>query len=713
MLAEIFLPAPDLASGSAAAAPFGADDSGEEGSIADWLAHSGDYVHKGELLGHAEFGGSVVDITAPATGVLHVLVPVDRPVVALSLLGVIDTAPDARAFTVTFTPSQPAAAPAPPPPAHLEWTVDVATPAPWSAGPEAPSIPPEASSIPTSAAVVPPVSAPAEAGPPAPALVPTPQASALPSATVIETAPRQAAPGRAARLPLLSRQAVKPAAAAEPAAPPSEQPVPPPVAPPPAVEEPAFFDLPAPVEASTIEAPPAPAEPPAAGEALASEEPPSSTEPLPAMAAPDSVESPPPAEMVASVEPPLAEEPPAATEPAVPSAPAPQPPAPASAIRPVHPPSAPEVPAPRSRLYASPRARALARQMGVDVVSLQGSGPFGRVEEQDVLASLSAQPAAEVTSPVVIIDTTATIVPPAPAEPALTEPTAPEPVSAESVSMEPVPAELVAPEPASVEPASMEPAPAELVAPEPVAPEPASVEPASMEPAPPVTASASMPTARPPEEKLPVGLGVASLAVQVDATNLSLLRQRLSAGIQKRTSAPLSYSIMLAKLAALALRDHPALNVRQTDQAHEIAPSVDVGLAMDTAPDQAILVLSNAWRQGPAHVEPRGSRPCPADRERHWRLRPPWPPSPSSTWASAAWTCAHQRSKAPSGAALGVGRVIARPVVRQDEIVARATVFLSLAYLATDITAAQAAGFLTALAALVEDPAPLAEGLVY
>ena len=77
-----------------------------------------------------------------------------------------------------------------------------------------------------------------------------------------------------------------------------------------------------------------------------------------------------------------------------PAAPAPTAPAPAAAAAPapapvaVQPPAAPAAPAtaPTSngRLIASPRAKKLASQMGVDLSGVRGSGPNGRIQAEDV-----------------------------------------------------------------------------------------------------------------------------------------------------------------------------------------------------------------------------------------------------------------------------------------------------------------------------------------
>jgi pyruvate dehydrogenase E2 component (dihydrolipoamide acetyltransferase) len=51
------------------------------------------------------------------------------------------------------------------------------------------------------------------------------------------------------------------------------------------------------------------------------------------------------------------------------------------------------VPSRPARLFASPRARMRARAMNVDLATLHGSGPHGRIVESDVLSATSAEAA--------------------------------------------------------------------------------------------------------------------------------------------------------------------------------------------------------------------------------------------------------------------------------------------------------------------------------
>ena len=76
--------------------------------------------------------------------------------------------------------------------------------------------------------------------------------------------------------------------------------------------------------------------------------------------------------------------PPASVPAPAPTAPAVTPAAPAPAPAPVAPPAPAAAPAANGRVIASPRARKLASQMGIELATLRGSGPNGRIQAEDV-----------------------------------------------------------------------------------------------------------------------------------------------------------------------------------------------------------------------------------------------------------------------------------------------------------------------------------------
>ena len=76
--------------------------------------------------------------------------------------------------------------------------------------------------------------------------------------------------------------------------------------------------------------------------------------------------------------------PPASVPAPAPTAPAVTPAAPAPAPAPVAPPAPAAAPAANGRVIASPRAKKLASQMGIELATLRGSGPNGRIQAEDV-----------------------------------------------------------------------------------------------------------------------------------------------------------------------------------------------------------------------------------------------------------------------------------------------------------------------------------------
>ncbi|KAJ7325660.1 hypothetical protein OS493_029529 [Desmophyllum pertusum] len=84
---------------------------------------------------------------------------------------------------------------------------------------------------------------------------------------------------------------------------------------------------------------------------------------------------------------PAAEKPAAAAPPPPPAPSAPPPPSPVTSAPPPPPPAAPG-----GRVFASPLAKKIAQEKGIELSSLQGSGPSGRVIAQDVSTATTAAP---------------------------------------------------------------------------------------------------------------------------------------------------------------------------------------------------------------------------------------------------------------------------------------------------------------------------------
>lgn len=70
-------------------------------------------------------------------------------------------------------------------------------------------------------------------------------------------------------------------------------------------------------------------------------------------------------------------------------------------------PPEPETPAPRGRVFASPLARKIAKDGGLDIEDLAGTGPRGRILRRDVEAVLAAAPATGRRAPASVVETSA------------------------------------------------------------------------------------------------------------------------------------------------------------------------------------------------------------------------------------------------------------------------------------------------------------------
>jgi pyruvate dehydrogenase E2 component (dihydrolipoamide acetyltransferase) len=215
--------------------------------------------------------------------------------------------------------------------------------------------------------------------------------------------------------------------------------------------------------------------------------------------------------------------------------PGPAPDAPASDARiDVAAPAEPAAP-PAGRQFTSPSARRVARELGVDITAVAGTGPKGRVVRDDVLRAAAA------------------------------------PTTAPPAASTPVPAPLAAPA-----------APAAAPAPAAAAPAPA----ASTTPATDATAVPDGWT-RVPHTKLRKLIAARLqtskqtaphfyLRTSARVDDLLALRARLNAAGRTR----ISVNDLVVKAAALALQDVPEMNVVWTDEAVLRAPTADVAVAV-------------------------------------------------------------------------------------------------------------------------------------
>jgi pyruvate dehydrogenase E2 component (dihydrolipoamide acetyltransferase) len=341
---------------------------------------------------------------------------------------------------------------------------------------------------------------------------------------------------------------------------------------------------------------------------------------------------------------------PAPAPPASAARPAPAAPRPAAAVAP--PPAAPGL-APA----ATPATRRLARELGVDLARVRGSGPGGRISDDDVRAAAGRPPSA-----------------PAP--------------TAEGPS---APASL------PTEPARPLAGPVEL----PPLPRFEQWGPVEREPLRGIRRRSA--------EHLALAWAVIPHVTQhdqADVTELETMRRRH----QKRAgegSAELTLTVFLVKAVAMALREHPRFNASLDHATGELVWKryYHIGVAVDTDQGLLVPVVRGVERKSIRELASELAALVTRTRAGKATLEDLRGGTFTVTNTGAlGGTGATPIINYPEVAILGVGRARLTPVVRDGQIVPRLVLLLSLAFDHRVIDGMEAARFSTDLVGLLEAP---------
>ena len=280
-----------------------------------------------------------------------------------------------------------------------------------------------------------------------------------------------------------------------------------------------------------------------------------------------------------------------------------------------------------TRLKASPLARRLAKEHGVDLTSIAGSGPDGRIVRDDVLQVASAIP--EVPT----VET-----------PAIQQ-------TAEVIAMDGIRGIIA--------------------------------------------------------ERMTLSLQTnasVTLHTEVDATALVELRGMLNEKLQAR-EVSLTYTDLLVKVVANALREHPRLNATLTDEGIHLLPEINIGVAVALEDGLVVPVVRNADKERLSEIS--GQVKNFAERARRNQLTP-------GELQGGTFTITNLGNfgidaftpiiNPPESAILGAGRILKKPVVDNDEIVIRSMLTLSLTFDHRVVDGAPAAQFLQTVSNYIQDP---------
>lgn len=319
----------------------------------------------------------------------------------------------------------------------------------------------------------------------------------------------------------------------------------------------------------------------------------------------------------------------------------------------------------RNRIFASPRARRVAREKGIDLALVQGSGPDGRIVEADVLAyaevarkatplarkvaaeagvELAGIPGSGPGGRIVRADVERVVAPtPAPA---------PAPAAGQTVPMAGVRARI-----------------AERMA------------------------ASAQTTAR------------VTLTTEVDATRLVEVRTRLKDTTAESLGFAIGYNDLLIAICARALRDLPYMNCHLEGDQIRLLEQVHVGVAVDTERGLLVPVVRNADKLTVAQAG-KVLRDLVA-RAREGKSGPDELTGGTFTITNLGMYGVDAFTpiiNLPECAILGVGRIKEVPAVAGGQVTIRQQMWLSLTFDHRLVDGAPAARFLQRIAQLVEEP---------
>lgn len=356
------------------------------------------------------------------------------------------------------------------------------------------------------------------------------------------------------------------------------------------------------------------------------------------------------------------------------------------------------------RVRATPVARRLAREHGVDLAVVPGSGPRGRVTRADVeehLAGLAVatRPAAapqpwEAGPPQVRSQAGLEAWAAGGALPlAQTPPVPPEgPRPASSLPAQPVPSVREA-----------RPVPPE--GPRPVPALPAQSMPSVQQRTP--LAGRRRVIARRMSESAFTAPHV-TLTTEADVTELVHLRRTLNEADRARGGPGISYLDLFIVIAARALARHPYMNARLEGDDIVVEPDVHIGIAVDHPDGLLVPVIRDVLDLSVGAVARR--RAAVVQGARGGTLTP-------DQLAGGTFTITNLGAydidgftpiiNPPQAAILGMGRIVEKPAVYQGQVCVRSMMTLSLSFDHRIVDGAPAAAFLQTTKRLAEQPALL------
>ncbi|MFO0875817.1 MAG: dihydrolipoamide acetyltransferase family protein [Gemmataceae bacterium] len=198
-----------------------------------------------------------------------------------------------------------------------------------------------------------------------------------------------------------------------------------------------------------------------------------------------------------------------------------------------------------------------------------------------------------------------------------------------------------------------------------------------------------------------------TLMAKVDATRLVQLREQFRAAPGDRALLP-SFTDLLLKLTAVTLRRHPMLQAQWEEQGLYLPDGIHLGLAVDTEAGLLVPVLHDADQLTLRQTMARARELT--EQARKGQLRADQMRGGTFTLSNLGMYGVDAFTpilNLPQSAVLGIGRIVREPAVHENAVVVREVVALSLTFDHRVVDGAPAARFLGELRQAIENPAPL------
>ena len=307
----------------------------------------------------------------------------------------------------------------------------------------------------------------------------------------------------------------------------------------------------------------------------------------------------------------------------------------------------PAVAAPPGRIVASPLARKLAEEYAVDLAQIMGTGPGGRITEKDVTAFVEAR--------------------------------------------ETAPPHAVMPPPPEEAPATLEE----------VAVVTAAFQPLSRVRR--ITAERMAASAR--------SVARVTLLMEVDMTEAVRFRTQLAPEFERRYGSRLAYDAMIAKACAIGLGEHSHVNAQWQDASEgqqaglRMQPNVNVGIAVAADAGLLVVVVRDADKKSLWQVN--ADLMTMVGKSREGGLTPDELSGGTFTITNLGGYGVEAFTpivNPPESAILGIGRIAKRPAVVDGQVVPRDLMYLSLSFDHRVVDGAPAAQFLQRVKECLEAP---------